>query len=156
MHIKVCAPAGLPNGRMKTPLMVLAAALFLGGCAAQPSGPAMGLRGIMRDMGRDAAAIADGLMREDYALVERAALKVAEHPQPAPEERVRIITWLGPRAGRFRGYDQEVHGHGQALAAAARQRQPRAALEAFHKLQSACMACHLEFRQPYLTQFYGS
>jgi cytochrome c556 len=62
---------------MKTPLVVLATALFLGGCAAQPSEPA-------------------------------------------------------------------------------RQRQPRAALEAFHKLQSACMACHLEFRQPYLTQFYGS
>lgn len=156
MHIKVCAAPGRPNGLMKTPLMVLAAALFLGACAALPSGPAMSLRGIMRDMGRDAAAVADGLMREDYALVERAALKVAEHPQPAPEERVRIITWLGPRAGRFRGYDQEVHGHGQALAAAARQRQPKAALEAFHELQSACMACHLEFRRPYLTRFYGS
>lgn len=116
----------------------------------------MALRGIMRDMGGEAAAVADGLMREDYALVERAALKVAEHPQPPPEERARIITWLGARAVRFRGYDQEVHGHGQAIAAAARQRQPKAALEAFHKLQSACMACHLEFRQPYLAQFYGS
>jgi cytochrome c556 len=141
---------------MKKPLVVLATALFLGGCAAQPSGPAMALRGIMRDMGREAAALADGLMREDYALVERAALKVAEHPQPPPEERARIITWLGARAVRFRGYDQEVHGNGQAVAAAARQRQPKAALEAFHKLQSACMACHLEFRQPYLAQFYGS
>ena len=119
---------------MKKPLLVLATALFLGGCVAQPSGPAMALRCIMRDMGREAAALADGLMREDYALVERAALKVAEHPQPPPEERARIITWLGARAVRFRGYDQEVHGHGQAVAAAARQRQPKAALEAFHKL----------------------
>ena len=112
MHIKVCAAPGLPNGRMKTPLVFLAAALFLGGCAAQPAGPAMSLRGIMRDMGRDAAAVADGLMREDYALVERAALKVAEHPQPAPEERVRIITWLGPRAGRFRGGSKRVPPRG--------------------------------------------
>jgi len=70
MHIKVCAPPGSPNARMNKPLLVLTTALFLGGCAAPPSGPAMSLRGIMRDMvmevavegkpARDAASRAQG------------------------------------------------------------------------------------------------
>jgi cytochrome c556 len=154
IQVKAGPGTGGPNGRMKAWLL-LAAALLLAGCASGPARPEMALRGIMRDMGREAAALADALMREDYARVESAALKVAEHPQPPPEERARIITWLGPRAVRFRGYDQDVHKHAQAAAAAAQQRDARAALAAFHEAQSACMGCHLEFRSGYLKQFYG-
>ncbi len=122
----------------------------LGGCA-----PDLALRAIMRDMGKDIAAIADGLLREDYDTVERAANRLASHPQPPAEERSQIIGWLGPRAARFRGYDEQAQGHAKALAAAAHARQPEAALEAFHKLQSACMACHTEFRGPLRDKFYA-
>jgi hypothetical protein len=135
-------------------LFFAAAALALAGCAAQPGPGAMALRGIMRDMGRDAAAVSDGLMRENFAAVERSATRLAAHPQPPPEERARILTWLGARAGRFRGYDQEVHGHALAVAAAAKRGDAKGALEAFHKAQSACVACHLEFRDAYMAQFY--
>jgi cytochrome c556 len=128
-------------------LLLLAATL--GGCASE-----LALRGIMRDMGRDVAEIAEGLLREDYDAVERAASRLATHPQPPAEERARIITWLGARAARFRGHDAEANEHAKALAAAARLRQPAPALEAFHKMQSACMDCHVEFRDALRKQFY--
>jgi len=143
--------------RLRLFAAVLAAAA-LAGCAAQPAPAteerALALRGIMRDMGRDLTAITDGLSREDYYAIERSARRLATHPQPPAEERVRIITWLGANAARFKGYDDEVHAHAEALAAAARERQPRPALEAFSRLQSACMGCHVEFRKPLLERFY--
>lgn len=130
----------------------------LAGCAAQPAPRAeegaLALRGIMRDMGRELTAAADALLREDYYAVERSASRLAAHAQPPAEERVRIITWLGGEAARFKGFDDEVHGHAQALAAAARERQPRPVLEAFSKLQSACVGCHVEFRKRLLERFY--
>lgn len=135
-----------PDVRLLT-LLLLAAAL--GGCASE-----LALRGIMRDMGRDVGEIAEGLLREDYEAVERAASRLASHPQPPSEERARIITWLGPRAARFRGHDAEANEHAKALAAAARLRHPAPALEAFHKLQLACMGCHVEFRGALRKQFY--
>lgn len=136
-------------------LFTLALAATLAGCAGAPERPALALRGIMHDMGREAAAIAEGLMHEDYARVEAAALRVASHPQPPVEERARIITWLGPRAALFRGHDAEANRHAQAVAAAAGRRDARAALAAFHDMQSACNACHAEFRRPLLEKFYG-
>jgi cytochrome c556 len=42
-----------------------------------------------------------------------------------------------------------------ALAAAARRRDARAALGVFHEMQSACNACHAEFRRPLLEKLYG-
>jgi hypothetical protein len=123
----------------------------LGGCASE-----LALRSIMRDMGSDVAEVAQSLAREDYEALERAANRLASHPQPPVEERARIITWLGARAARFRGYDQEAGEHAKALAAAARLRQGGPALEAFHKLQAACMGCHVEFRGPLRERFYPS
>jgi len=130
----------------------------LAGCAAQPAPrteeAALALRGIMRDMGRELTTVTDALLREDYYAVERSASRLAAHAQPPAEERVRIITWLGADAARFKGYDDEVHKHAQALAAAGRERQPRPVLEAFSQLQSACVGCHVEFRKPLLERFY--
>jgi len=138
-------------------LLLAALAAALAGCAGPPERAAdtLALRAIMRDMGREAAAIAEGLMHEDYARVEAAASRVASHPQPPVEERARIITWLGPRAALFRGHDAEANRHAQAVAAAARGRDAKAALAAFHDMQSACNACHAEFRRPLLERFYG-
>ncbi len=143
--------------RMRSVAAPLALAALVG-CAAQPAPraeeAALALRGIMRDMGRELTALTDALLREDYYAVERSASRLAAHAQPPAEERVRIIAWLGVEAGRFKGFDDEAHGHAQALAAAARERQPRPALEAFSKLQSACVGCHVEFRKRLLERFY--
>jgi len=139
-------------------LLAALAAAAVAGCAGsveRAGDSALALRGIMRDMGREVAAIAEGLMQEDYARVEAAALRVASHPQPPVEERARIITWLGARAAGFRGRDAEANRHAQAVAAAARSRDAGSALAAFTSLQSACNACHAEFRRPLLEKFYG-
>jgi hypothetical protein len=56
------------------------------GCAGLPvaslAAEPLVLQGIMKDMGKNMQAIVDGQLREVHALVERAALAIAEHPQP--------------------------------------------------------------------------
>ena len=48
------------------------------GLAAEP----LALQRAMKDMGRNMQVIVDGLSREDYAVVEKAARAIADHPQP--------------------------------------------------------------------------
>ena len=108
----------------------------------------------MRDMGKEAGAIAEGLAREDYPALAQAAARIAAHPQPPAQERAQIITWLGARAARFRGFDQQANDEAAALAAAARAGDGEAALDAFHRMQAACLGCHAEFRRPLLQRFY--
>ena len=141
---------------MRRMLAAVFLAVLLTGCAGAPAPrpEPLALRALMQELGRDSGAIAEALAREDWLLVERAAGRIAAHPQPPAEERAKIIAFLGARAGKFRGYDQEAGQHAQALAAAARRADGRAALEAFYRMQSACMGCHAEFRPALLRQFY--
>ena len=71
-------------------------------------------------------------------------------------ERLRVAVNLVVKAlePRRLGAEPADDAHAQGLAAAARERQPRPALEAVSKLQSACVGCHVEFRKRLLERFY--
>ncbi len=48
----------------------------------------LALRGIMKDLGTNMQVITDGISREDWALIEKTAPLIADHPQP-PSQRKR-------------------------------------------------------------------
>lgn len=121
------------------------------GLAAEP----LALQGIMKDMGRNMQAIVDGLSREDYAKAERAALAIADHPQPPVGEKIRVMSFIGGSAPRFKAFDGETHDNAKALARASKSGNGEEAIAAFRKLQSSCLACHQVFRQPFQEHFYG-
>lgn len=127
------------------------AGLPVTGSAAEP----LALQGIMKEMGRNMQVIVDGLSREDYAQVEKAALAIAEHPQPPFGEKMRILGFVGGDAPRFKVFDGETHDNATALANAARSGGGEGAIAAFHKLQSSCLACHQTFRKPFVAHFHG-
>jgi cytochrome c556 len=135
------------------------ACLIALGCAGLPvassAAEPLALRGIMKEMGRNMQAVVDGLSREDYALVERAARAIAEHPQPPFGEKMRILSFVGGDAPRFKVFDGETHDNATALANAARSGEGEGAIAAFHKLQSSCLACHQAFRKAFVGHFYG-
>lgn len=115
----------------------------------------LALRKIMRDMGKNMQVITDGISREDWALVARAAPLIADHPQPPLAEKMRILKFAGPEAGRFKGHDERTHQAARALEQAAARGDGQSVISSFAKLQGSCLACHQSFRKPFVEHFYS-
>lgn len=135
---------------------VAAFGIALGGMGPVSAGEPLALRQIMTDLGRDAQAITDGLSRGEYGLVEKAALRIADHPRPPLSERARLVAFVGADAPRFKKFDGETHDAATDVARAARKGDGQGAIGAFQRLQSTCLACHQVFREPVVGHFYGT
>lgn len=115
----------------------------------------LALRGIMHDLGEHVQAVAGAIAREEWEKVAEAAARIAEHPEPPPEEKARILTLIGAEAARFRGHDQKAGEAARVMAEAARRQDGQAVIDAFHAVQTNCHGCHQEFRARLLEHFYG-
>ncbi len=122
-----------------------------GNAAAEP----MELRRIMQELGKDMQAVTDGISREDWERVARTAPKIAEHRQPPFAEKMRILAFAGGNAGRFRRFDGQTHQAAKAMEQAARRGDGQAVIASFATLQNSCLACHQDFRKPFVEHFYG-
>ncbi len=120
--------------------------------AAEP----LALQKIMKDLGQNMQAITDGISREDWALVEKTAPLIADHPQPPLAEKMRIMRFVGTRMGKFKTYDGETHDQALAVGKAAKAEDGPGVILAFQKLQTSCYTCHSEFRKPFMAHFYGN
>ncbi len=119
-----------------------------------PSDKQLALRGIMQDLGKNMQVITDGISREDWALVEKTAPLIADHPQPPMSEKARIMGFIGRNMGKFKGYDDVTHETANSLKIAAGKQDGVAVITAFKDLQTACYSCHLDFRKPLVEHFY--
>lgn len=136
-------------------VVLLASAAPFCAQAAEPAAP-MALRSVMNQLGRDMQAVTGAISTEDWALVARLAPDIARHPEPPLSEKMRILAWLGTEAGRFRGFDGEVHDAAVAMGEAATRGDGQAVIAAFAKVQQGCLACHQSFRKPFTEHFYGT
>ncbi len=121
---------------------------------AAPEAAPMALLGVMQKLGQDMQAVTGAIALEDWARVAELAPGIARHAEPPPEEKARIIGWLGPRAGNFRGYDAQTHEAATVMGEAASRSDGKAVIAAFAQIQQSCLGCHQEFRQPFLEHFY--
>ena len=115
----------------------------------------LALRKIMQDLGKNMQVITDGISREDWELVAKIAPLVADHPQPPLGEKMRILSFVGTDAGKFKDYDGKTHEQAQAIGKAAKAKDGPGVILAFQKLQTSCYNCHSEFRKPFVGHFYG-
>ncbi len=115
----------------------------------------LALRGIMKDLGANMQVITDGISREDWALIEKTAPLIAEHPQPPMSEKARIMSFAGSSMGKFKGYDEVTHEAALFLGEAAGKQDAQAVIAAYKELQTACYNCHRDFRKPFVEHFYG-
>lgn len=120
-----------------------------------PAAEPLVLQKVMKDLGKHMQAITDGISREDWAVVEKMAPMIGEHPQPPMSEKVRIISFMGSNMGKFKAYDGDTHEAAHVLAHAAHSKDGQAVINAFHALQTSCYNCHREFRKPFVDHFYG-
>lgn len=118
------------------------------------SGKPMALLGVMQKLGQDMQTVAGAISREDWPEVSRLATAIAHHAEPPLTEKARILAWLGRDAGKFRGFDHQVHEAATVMGEAAAQGDGKAVIAAFAKVQQGCLACHQEFRKPFQEHFH--
>ena len=141
--------------------VALAMAFTLAGAAQAQTAPppqadAMpGLRAVMQQLGRDMQAVAGVIATEDWPQVVTLASQVADHPEPPITEKVRVLTWLGTDAVKFRGFDQRVGAAAGEMGDAAKRGDGPAVIAAFAKVQQACLGCHQGYRASFKQHFGG-
>lgn len=128
--------------------------LLFAATGAQAAEP-LALQKVMKDLGKNMQTITDGISREDWALVAKIASLVADHPQPPLGEKMRILSFVGTDAGKFKDYDGETNEQAQVVGKAAKAKDGPGVILAFQKLQTNCYNCHSEFRKPFVEHFYG-
>jgi cytochrome c556 len=143
-------------------LSALLAVLLLSAASARvlaenitPATDPLALQKVMNDLGKHMQTITDGISREDWAVVEKTAPLIGDHPQPPLLEKTRIISFMGSSMGKFKAYDGKTHEAAHLLTNAAANKDGRAVINAFQALQTSCYNCHQEFRKPFVKHFYG-
>jgi cytochrome c556 len=144
--------------RVSAPVTALCAALLalavLPAARADEETKPMALQGVMKQLGRDVQAVTAAISLEDWARVAELAPKIANHEQPPVMEKIRILTWLGTDAGKFRGFDGQVHDAATAMGDAAGRGDGQAVIGAFAQLQQSCLGCHQNYRTTFVDHFY--
>ncbi|WP_417544252.1 cytochrome c [Marinobacter sp.] len=132
-------------------MALLATAATLRAESAEP----LALQGVMQQLGRDMQTVAGAIATEDWGTVAERAPKIARHAEPPITEKLRILNWVGSDAGKFRGFDGEVHDAATAMEEAAMRGDGKAVIKAFSKVQLSCLGCHQNFREPFIKHFNG-
>lgn len=114
----------------------------------------LALRKIMQDISSNMQSITDGISREDWETVVKMAALIADHPQPPLVEKIRILSFLGSDAGKFKSLDAQVHDEALVIQQAAAHNDGQAVISSFATLQNSCLACHQSFRKPFMEHFY--
>lgn len=122
---------------------------------ATESAPPLALQRVMQQLDRDMQDISGAIAIEDWAAVTRLAPKISSHPDLPLAEKMRILAWLGGNAGKFRGFDDQVHEAGLAMGEAASRHDGKAVVAAFNRTQLGCLACHQDFRASFKQHFHS-
>ena len=124
--------------------------------AAAESDQPLSMRGIMQDLGRHMQTVTQAIALEDWALVEKTAPLIAQHPQPPLMEKTRILRFVGTDMGKYKSHDHKTHEAAHELAQAGKNKDGMAVIAAFQSVQTGCYGCHQEFRKPFVEHFYGA
>lgn len=131
---------------MKRLLGLVGLVLILVPTIALP-GEATTLKAIMLGLRDSLVEIADGLLTDDFVLVQHGATSIAEHPR-IPVEQVQLVAQeLGPEMPAFKQLDTRVHDLSLAISAAAKAHDRAAAITAYQQMVEGCFACHATYKE---------
>jgi len=139
---------------MKKTITLLTSALLFTTLTAHAAEP-LALQQVMKDLGKNMQIVTDGISREDWMLIAKAAPMIAEHPQPPFAEKMRIMAFMGSDMPKFKTLDGKTHEAAVELEHAAHEKDGQKVTLAFQKLQTTCLNCHQIFRAPFVAHFYG-
>lgn len=104
------------------------------------------LQTIMQGLRDNLVEITDGLLVDDFELVDRGASAIANHPRIPPEQVQLVAAELGQEMSVFKQFDTRVHDLAMQISAAAKNRDGMAAIAAFEGMIDGCFACHTVYK----------
>ena len=137
-------------------IMTMSCQLFASEAPNSIDSESLALRKIMSNLGKEMENITHGISLEDWKLVEKSALQIAEHPKPPFLEKIKILSFVGTNVGQFKAYDKKTHDAAIVLSQVAIEKDGLKVISEFSTLQNTCLACHQSFRQSFLEHFYNS
>ena len=101
---------------------------------------------LMKYMGEQYTQVVDGILKQDYDQIDKAANIIAFHPEPSLTQRMKIIAKLGTNFLDFKSWDDKVHLSAVALSQAAKTKDQQAILEQNSQVLKNCTSCHDKYR----------
>jgi hypothetical protein len=104
------------------------------------------LKDIMQGLRDSLIEVADGLLEDDFELVARGALSIAEHPKIPPEQVQLVVNELGQEMPVFKQLDLLVHDLALEVHAAAAAQDRQAAITGYQRMVESCLECHAAYK----------
>ncbi|MBA6364569.1 hypothetical protein H4J56_10125 [Colwellia sp. BRX8-4] len=101
---------------------------------------------VMQALLSDTKMITQGIILEDFSLVESAAQGIINHPKPAMSQRKKLMKALGSKVATFKGFDKVVHGGAIKIKQAAKEKNMVVIVAEYQKLILGCQSCHSTFK----------
>jgi cytochrome c1 len=130
--------------RITAPLTTTVALLLLPALAL--SDESTTLQAIMQGLRDNLVEIADGLLMDDFELIERGATGIATHPRIPPEQVQLVARELGEEMPAFKQFDMRVHDLAVEIGAAARAGDKTMAIRGFQEMIDGCFGCHITYK----------
>jgi len=104
------------------------------------------LQQIMQGLRDSLVEITDGLLTDDFELVQRGAIAIAEHPQIPANQVPLVAAELGTEMPAFKQLDTRVHNLSLEIRRAAETLDRDKAITAYQQLVDGCFACHIAYK----------
>lgn len=127
-------------------LMPLAALVFCATAYSEVNSD-IDLKRIMQDLQSDSALVVEGLMVENFEIVDAAATRIADHPRIPPAQVALVAAELGSEMPNFKQLDTLVHDLALSISAAAREADTAAIADDYKRMLDGCLACHASYRE---------
>jgi len=104
------------------------------------------LQTIMLGLRDNLLEISNGLLSDDFALVDRGASAIANHPHIPPAQVQLVVKELGQEMPAFKQFDTRVHDLAVQISTAAKSGDRAAAISKFGEMVESCLACHASYK----------
>lgn len=104
------------------------------------------LQTIMQGLRDNLVEISDGLLTDDFELVERGATAIANHPRIPPGQVQLVAKELGQEMPAFKQFDTRVHDLAVEIGAAASSGDRATAIAGYQNMVDGCFACHITYK----------
>ncbi|TWX59549.1 hypothetical protein [Colwellia hornerae] len=101
---------------------------------------------VMQGLLSETKMITQGIILEDFSLVESAAEGIINHPKPAMSQRKKLMKALAAKVATFKGFDEVVHGGAIKIKQAAEDQNMVVIVAEYQKLIMGCQSCHTTFK----------
>ncbi|MHC4783001.1 MAG: hypothetical protein ACYTE0_08115 [Planctomycetota bacterium] len=104
------------------------------------------LQTIMQGLRDDLVEISNGLLTDDFELVDRGASAITNHPHIPPAQVQLVAKELGQEMPAFKQFDTRVHELSVQISTAANGGDRAAAISGFREMVDGCLACHASYK----------